>query len=57
MTEAEFEQMVNWVCIATEKISDIMKNQPVNPFINVRFEPIISALLSLLEQQTLVKEL
>ena len=51
--ETEFEEMVVWVTEAEKKIGQLMRqdslqSQP-NPYTNVRFAPIISALLYLLD--------
>ena len=54
--ENEFEEMVSWVTQAEEKIANITGGSAGNSFANVRFAPIISSLLNLLDAQILSRE-
>lgn len=49
--EREFEQMVAWVTMASQKISQIMSESKLagNPYSKVKFAPIVSSLLYLLD--------
>ena len=55
--EQQFETLVLWVVRAEEKIKEIIPNQQENPFINVRFNPIIGAIINLLDANVLDNEL
>ena len=57
--ESQFESMVCWVTEAEKQISQLMQQSSLqkNPYENVRFAPIISALLHLLDAQILSREL
>ena len=55
--ENEFEQMVLWITLAEQKIQQIMQSNASNSrYSNVRFAPIISSILYLLDAQILARE-
>ena len=53
--EQQFEELVKWVVRAEEKIQENYPQE--NPFSNVRFNPIIGAVINLLDAKVLEKEL